>query len=82
MHSPSVVRLVGAESGREQEVVITELPDLPQEKGALASQMKNKSATTYRAVSISFYFQGQDLYMYYIVYSDHSTAYLILQARH
>ena len=88
MHSPNVVRLVMAESGRGQEVVITQLPDLPQKKGALTSPIKKKSATPYRAVSISFHFQGQDftviilmVNMYYIVYSDYSTTYFILQAR-
>ena len=86
MHSPNVVRLVMPESGRGQEVVITELPDLPQKNGALASPIKNKFATLFRAVSISFYFQGQDfnvkVNMYYIAYSDHSIAYFILQAWH
>ena len=85
MHSPNVVRLVMAESGRGQEVVLTPIPDFPQKNGALASQMKKKSATTYRAVSISFYFQGQDFYvinMYYIIYLDHLTAYSIFQAWH
>ena len=89
MHLPNVVRLVMAESGRGQEV-ITHFPAFPEERVALASKIKNKSATPFRAVSISFYFQGQDfnvkvicmVNMYYIVYSDHSTAYFILQAFH
>ena len=60
MHSPNVVRLVMAESGRGQEVV-SPLSGLPKERGALAaSTFKNKVATPLRAVSISFYFQGQD----------------------
>ena len=50
-----------AESGGGQEVVLP-LSGLPEERGALAaSPFKNKSATPFRAVSISFYFQGQDL---------------------
>ena len=62
MHSPNVVRLVMAESGRGQEVVVTPIPDFPEKNGALATPPKNNLATaSYRAVSISFYFQGQGL---------------------
>ena len=59
MQSPNVVSHVVAESGRGQEV-ITHRPASPEERGALASPLKKKFATTIRAVSISFYFQGQD----------------------
>ena len=85
MHSPNVVRLVMAESGRGREVVITPIPDFPEKNGALASQIKNKFATTYRAVSISFYFQGQDFnvkkYVLHCRFRSLS-AYFMLQAMH
>ena len=86
MQSPNVVSRVMAESRGGQEL-ITHLPAFPEERVALASKIKNKSATPFRAVSIYSYFQGQDfnvnicmVNMYYIVYSDHSTANFILQA--
>lgn len=59
VHSPNVVKVAMAESGRGQEVALTPIPDFPQKKGALESPLKNNLATTYRAVRISFYFQGQ-----------------------
>ena len=56
-----------AESGRGQEAVPL-LPGFLEERDALvASPFKNKFATSYRAVSISFYFQGQDFNIKYVL---------------
>ena len=85
MHSPDVVKLVRAESRGGQEV-ITHFRAFPEERGALASKIKYKVATTtYRAVSISFYFQGQDFnvkkYVLHCRFRSLS-AYFMLQAMH
>ena len=56
------------ESGTGQEVV-SPLPGCEEERDALtASSFKNKFATPYRAVSISFYFQGQDFNVKFVLY--------------
>ena len=55
MHSPNVVRLVMAESGRGQDVV-TPLPGFPEERVALAaSPLKNNVATARTSTNICIF---------------------------